>query len=117
MPFEFKKVVSHGVGNPIVARLSLQNLQIMEKCKVAKEVKDTVCCLYVDSLMKKLLRCWELEASFKKSFSEASAKYKPAATAHTPVEIPQIERLEADCHNFLYEAKNYIRDVLYVINK
>ena len=117
MPFEFKKVASHGASNPIVARLSLQNLQILEKCKVTKEVKDKVGGLYLNSLMKKLLRCWEIEDSFKKSFAEAAAKYKPPATPNAPVEIPQIERLEADCHNFLYEAKNYIRDVLYVVNK
>ena len=89
----------------------------MEKCKVTKEVKDKVGGLYLDSLMKKLLRCWEIEDWFKKSFAEAAAKYKPPATPNAPVEIPQIERLEADCHNFLYEAKNYIRDVLYVVNK
>jgi hypothetical protein len=116
MPFEFTKVASHGTNNPIVARLSLQNLQILEKCKITKEVKDKVGGLYLDSLMKKLLRCWEIEVSFRKSFAEAAAKYKPPATPNAPVEIPQIERLEADCHNFLYEAKNYIRDVLYVVN-
>jgi hypothetical protein len=117
MPFEFKKVVSHGTSNPIVARLSLQNLKILEKCKMTKEVKDKVGGLYLDSLMKKLLRCWEIEDSFKKSFAEVQTKYKPPATPNAPVEIPQIDRLEADCHNFLYEAKNYIRDVLYVFNK
>jgi hypothetical protein len=117
MPFEIKKFVSHGVNNPIVARLSLQNLQILEKCKVTKEVKDKVGNLYLNSLMKKLLRCWEIEDSFKKSFVEAVAKYKPPTTPNVLVEIPQIERLEADGHNFLYEAKNYIRDVLYVANK
>lgn len=117
MSFEIKKFASHGVNNPIVARLSLQNLQILEKCKVTKEVKDNVGSLYLNSLMKKLLRCWEIEDSFKKSFEEAAAKYKPPATPNALVEIPQIERLEADGHNFLYEAKNYIRDVLYVVNK
>jgi hypothetical protein len=115
--FEFKKCASHGTSNPIVARLSLQNLQILENCKVTKEVKDQVGGLYLESLMKKLLRCWEIEDSFKKSFAEAAATYKPPAMANAPVEIPQIERLEADCHNFLYEAKNYIRDVLHVVYK
>jgi hypothetical protein len=84
---------------------------------VTKEVKDKVGGLYMDSLMKKLLRCWEIEDPFKKSFAEAAAKYKPPARPNVAVEIPQIERLEADCHNFLYEAKNYIRDVLCVVNK
>jgi len=117
MQFEFKKVANYGTNNPIVARLSLQNLQILQKCKISKEVKDKVGGLYLDSLMKKLLRCWEIEDSFKKSFAEAAAKYKPPAAPNAPVEIPQIDRLDADCHNFLYEAKNYIRDVLYVVNK
>jgi hypothetical protein len=117
MSFEFKKCASHGTSNPIVARLSLQYLQILENCKVTKEVKDKVGGLYLESLMKKLLRCWEIEDSFKKSFAEAAATYKPPAMANAPVEIPQIERLEADCHNFLYEAKNYIRDVLHVVYK
>ena len=61
MSFEFKKCASHGTSNPIVARLSLQNLQILENCKVTKEVKDKVGGLYLESLMKKLLRCWEIE--------------------------------------------------------
>ncbi|MBR1234120.1 hypothetical protein [Bradyrhizobium sp. AUGA SZCCT0182] len=117
MPFEFKKFASHGTTNPIVARLSLQNLKILENCKGTKEFKDKVGGLYLESLMKKLLRCWEIEDAFKKSFAEAAGKYKPPQTPNAPVEIPQIERLDADCHNFLYEAKNYIRDVLYVINK
>jgi hypothetical protein len=117
VPFEFKKLASHGTSNPIVARLSLQSLQILEKCKVTKDVKDKVGGLYLDSLMKKLLRCWEIEDSFKKSLTEAAANYKTSAAPNAPVEIPQIERLEADCHNFLYEAKNYIRDVLYVANR
>jgi hypothetical protein len=117
MTFEFKKFASHGTNNPIVARLSLQILKILEQCNVTKDFKDKVGTLYLDSLMKKLLRCWEIEDSFKKSFAEAVANYKPPATPNAPVEIPQIERLEADCHNFLYETKNYIRDVLYVVNK
>jgi hypothetical protein len=84
---------------------------------MTKEAKDKVGGLYLESLMKKLLRCWEVNESFKKSFEEVGVKYKAPEAPNTPVEIPQIERLEADCHNFLYEAKNYIRDVLYVVNR
>jgi hypothetical protein len=36
--------------------------------------------------------------------------------ANAPVEVPQIARLEEECHNFLYEAKNFIRDLLQVVN-
>jgi hypothetical protein len=116
MPFEFKKVLEHGTKNPIVARLSLQILEILKQCSASKDIQDKVGDLYVNSLQKKLLRCWEIEERFKKEFAAAVGKYKPPAAANAPVEVPQIARLEEECHNFLYEAKNYIRDLLQVVN-
>jgi hypothetical protein len=115
MPFEFKKVLEHGTTNPIVARLSLQILQILNQCDAPKDVQDKVGDLYLNSLQKKLLRCWEIEERFKNEFAAAVEKYQPAAV-NAPVEVPQIARLEDECHNFLYEGKNFIRDLLQVVN-
>jgi len=116
MPFEFKKVLEHGTTNPIVARLSLQILQILKQCNASEDLQAKVGDLYINSLQKKLLRCWEIEDRFKKEFAAAIGKYKPPAAANAPVEIPQIARLDGECHNFLYEAKNFIRDLLQVVN-
>src|SRR6266436_1779187 len=116
MPFEFKKVLEHGTTNPIVARLSLQILEILKRCNVSKDVREKVGGLYMNSLQKKLLRCWEIEERFKKEFDGAVGKYKPPAEANASVEVPQIPRLEEECHNCLYEAKNFIRDLLQVVN-
>jgi hypothetical protein len=116
MPFEFKKVFEHGTTNPIVARLSLQILEILKQCNASKDIQDKIGDLYLNSLQKKLLRCWEIEERFKKKFAAAVGKYKPPNAANAPVEVPQIARLEEECHNFLYEAKNYIRDLLQVLN-
>jgi len=116
MPFEFKKVFEHGTTNPIVARLSLQTLEILKQCNVSKDIQDKIGDLYLNSLQKKLLRCWEIEERFKKEFVAVVGKYKPPTAANAPVEVPQIARLEEECHNFLYEAKNYIRDLLQVLN-
>ena len=66
MPFEFKKVLEHGTTNPIVARLSLQILEILKQCNASKGNQDKVSDLYMNSLQKKLLRCWEIEERFKK---------------------------------------------------
>ena len=82
------------------APVAAEYLQFLENCKVTKEVKDRVGGLYLESLMKKLLRCWEIEDSFKKSFAEAAAEYKPPATPNAPVEIPQIER-RVGCHRWI----------------
>jgi hypothetical protein len=117
MPFEFKNLVNHGINNPIVARLSLQTLEILKSCKADQKLKDAVGTLYTNSLMLKLLRCWEVEDAFDKSREQGEAEYEPPTQPNAPVQIPQIEKLEQDAHNFLYEAKNYIRDLLYVFNK
>jgi hypothetical protein len=116
MPFEYKKVLEHGTTNPIAARLSLQIFEILEQCNASKDVQDKVGELYVKSLLKKLLRCWEIEERFKQEFAAAVGKYKLPATANAPIEVPQIARLEEECHNFLYETKNYVRDLLQVVN-
>ena len=65
MPFEFKKVLEHGTTNPIVARLSLQILQILKQCNASEDLQAKVGDLYINSLQKKLLRCWEIEDRFK----------------------------------------------------
>lgn len=116
MPFVFKKVLDHGTTNPIVARLNLQTLKLLEQCDIAEDVRHKVGELYVNSLQRKLLRCWEIEQRFRDEFDAAVVQYEPPAARGQSHHIPQIARLEEECHNFLYEAKNYIRDFLKVVN-
>jgi hypothetical protein len=117
MPFQFKKTLEHGTTNPIVARLSLQILKILEQCDASQDVKVRVGELYINSLQKKLLRCWEIDERFKKEFAAALDNYKLPSAANAAVHVPQISRLEEECHNFMYEAKNFIRDLLQVVNQ
>jgi hypothetical protein len=116
MSFTISKVSDHGTTNPIVARLSLQVFKILSQCNLPKEKFDKVGDLYLSSLQKKLLRCWEIEDRFRIEFNAAADAYKPPSRRGQAVNLPQIVRLEEECHNFLYEAKNYIRDLLKVVN-
>jgi hypothetical protein len=115
MPFVFRTLLDHGTTNPIVARLGLQVPQILDSCDIAREVRDKVSGLYVHSLQKKLLRCWEIKERVRHEFNEAIDAYGPADDSKS-LHIPQIMRLEGECSNLLYELKNYIRDLLEVIN-
>jgi hypothetical protein len=45
----------------IVARLSQQILEILKQCNVSKDSQDKVGDLHMNSLLKILLRCWEIE--------------------------------------------------------
>jgi hypothetical protein len=116
MPFEFKKVLEHGTTNPIVARLSLQTLEILTHCNASNDIQDKIRDLYMNSLPKKLMRCWEIEERFKRELAAAVNNYKPPAAVNASVEVPQITRLEEECQDFLYGAKNFVRDVLQVVN-
>lgn len=116
MPFIKKKVLVHGTTNPIVSRLSLQILQIMDQCNITQDMRDKIGKLYMESLQKKLLRCWEIRERFQQDFTAAVANYKPPSRNDHSIEIPQIARLEEECHDFLYNTKNYIRDLLKIFN-
>src|SRR5262249_2838764 len=114
MAFAFKKILDHGASNRIVARLSLQIFKILENCNLAKETHDKIAEQYL-TLQKRLLRCWEIKERFRQEFNAAVEAYKPPQPGE-PVQLPQIARLDEECQNFLYEAKNYIRGLLQVVN-
>jgi hypothetical protein len=116
MPFVFRTLLDHGTTNPIVARLGLQVPQILDSCNITPEVRDKVAGLYVYSLQKKLLRCWEIKERFRHEFNAAIDAYHLDAGDGQSLHIPQIMRLEEECRGFLYEIKNYIRDLLEAVN-
>jgi hypothetical protein len=116
MLFVVKKQLEHGTANPIVARLSLQPLDILKQCNVSKEKLDKIAALYTGSLVKQLLRCWEIEQRLRQDYEKAYASFKPAGPGEPAQEVPQIPRLQEECENFLYAAKNYLRDLLQVFN-
>jgi hypothetical protein len=70
----------------------------------------------MNSLLKKLMRCWEIEERFKQELTASVNKYEPPAAVNASVLVPQIARLEEECHEFLYGAKNFVRGVLQVVN-
>ena len=116
MPFVLQKVLDHGTGNPIVARLSLQIFQILDQCDLEREKHEAIGNLYLNSLQRKLLRCWEIKERFREGFHVAAETYESSANRGQAINIPNVSRLEEECHNYLYEIKNYIRDLLQVWN-
>ena len=116
MPFVLQTILEHGTKNPIVARLSLQIHQILNQCDIDKETQERIGEIYLNSLQKKLLRCWEIKSRYDRDFDKALQVYRPSRKKDQVIEVPHISRLDEECHNFLYEAKNFIRDLLEVWN-
>jgi hypothetical protein len=112
--FEVKHALSHGVNNPIVARLTLQSLEILSKTKLPKEDRDKIGGIFMSSLIQKLLRCWEIEQRLRKDWESSVANFKPPGRGDPAIEVPQIARLREDCEEFLYSAKNFLRELVTV---
>jgi hypothetical protein len=109
-------ILDHGTANPIVARLGVQIFEILDHCEITPEARDGIRVIYMNSLAKKLLRCWEIVEQYRLEFTKQIGAYTPPPADAQVVEMPHVLRLEEGCHNFLYEAKNFIRDLLKAFN-
>ena len=116
VPFVVAKKLDHGVNNPIVARLTLQNIEILQKCAIPKATAESIQALYLNELTPKLLRCSQIAEKLRTDTEKLAASYKPPGKGETSVELPQVMQLEEECRNYLYEAKNFLRDLLKVFN-
>jgi hypothetical protein len=106
--FEVKTTLEHGVTNSIVARLTLQVLEILERTTLPKKERDKIGGVFMGSLVQKLLRCWEIE--LRDGWEKSVANFKPPGRGTAAIEVPQLPRLCEDCDEFLYSAKNFLRD-------
>jgi hypothetical protein len=60
VPFVVAKKLDQGINNPIVARLTLQNFEILQKCAIPKATAESIQALYLNELTPKLLRCSQI---------------------------------------------------------
>jgi hypothetical protein len=76
MKFAMTRIADHGTANPIVARLTVQIFEILDHCNLSKEAADRIKVIYMDSLRKKLVRCWQVVERFRTEFIKELEGYK-----------------------------------------
>lgn len=116
LPFVVAQKLDQGVTNPIVARLTLQNFELLQNCAIAKDTAEKIQAVYLNELTPKLLRLSQIHEKLRADIEAKAAGYKPPGKGATSVVLPQVMQLEEDCRNYLYEAKNFLRDLLKVFN-
>jgi hypothetical protein len=62
------------------------------------------------------MRCWEIADRYRTEFRKELDVYKQRPKNGMIISIPNVLRIEEECHNFLYEAKSFVRDVLQAFN-
>lgn len=116
MTFVFKEILNYGTQNYIVTRLSLQICKILEHCNINPGDKEEIQNIYINSLTPQLIHCWEIKERYINIFKELSQKYNSLMEEGRKDWLPFIPKLEQECHNFLYEYKNFVRNLINVFN-
>src|ERR1700730_12357965 len=113
--FNYQQQQEHGTKNPIVARFTAQTANLLQNCGADTKLSGPIMTLYAGSMLKRILRCWEIEQNIRSSIEKAKASFKPSASGAAQA-IPHVPRLKADCENFLNEFKSFLGELLDVFN-
>lgn len=115
-PFHVRTILNYGLNNHIVARLSFQILDILEKCNMEPGDRYELQKIYVEQLMPQLIKMWQIESWYKDELNKQIQEYELNVKNGNKNHLPHIPQLEQECHNLLYEYKNFLRNVLSVFN-
>jgi hypothetical protein len=109
VPFVISKISDHGTNHPVVARLHLQTFDLLEASTLSPELQDEVKRIYFEA-GRRLLRCFDTWDELKRKQNELEAEARPSGNPQI-THIPHLVGLAPTAEMFLYEAKNFLRDI------
>jgi hypothetical protein len=112
--FNVQKQVEQGTTNPMSAHLTVQVINLLQACGADQNVTKEIVGLYTLSLLRRLLRCAEIEARIRGHIETGKAEFKPATGAAQ--QLPHVPNLKEDCENFLHEFRGFLVDLIRVFN-
>jgi len=111
LSFEIRKISDVGAAHPVVARLGMQTAELLGWSGLEKDAQDDISSLYIHTLTWRLLRCYKCRNEIVRLANESVATGTKQNNPNIR-EVPHVIDLEGLVGQFLYEAKNYIRDLL-----
>lgn len=116
MPFVVTKTANVGTTHPTVARLMLQTSSILDAAGLTKTQKDELATIYYKELQPVLLECWNIRDAIAAEVVECLQVCEVDAKDSRVIRLRSVNQLEQRAENFLYQAKNYLRNTLRVWN-
>jgi hypothetical protein len=113
MAFEIRKTSNYGTRHSVVARLKVQTHELIQWADLAEDKKRGVVAAYSD-LAERLLKCHEIYRRLTAALNRVMVEVRPNADSRVK-NVPHLIGLTAEVETFLYEGKNYLRDLLHVI--
>ncbi len=114
MPFEIRRTSHHGTRHPAYARLKVQTSELLHWADLPKDARQEVMTVYF-GLTERWLRCHEIVERLTGQLRTAITEFRPDGDPRV-ITVPHIGGLRGEVENFLYEAKNYLRDLLNIVN-
>jgi uncharacterized protein (DUF433 family) len=111
MAFEIRKINDVGVGHPVVARLGVQSSDLIPWIDIEDAKRKEIAELYVRTLTDRLLQCHRFRDDLVKRTNDAVKAVQPQKDKRAR-EVPHVIGLQGIAEGFLYEAKNFLRDLL-----
>lgn len=113
-PFIVQKTSNHGASNPVVARLGIQTIDLVQWLAVEDGDKKSITDIYLD-LQRRLLNCFDiyqrLLAAQDKALADAEEAWGRGQNT-----FPHIIGLQDEVESFLFAAKCYLREVACLLN-
>lgn len=116
MPFVITRTSNVGTTHPTVARLMLQTSSILDAAGLTKAQKDELATIYYKDLQPVLLECWNIRDSLAAEAVECLKNCEVDAKDRRVIRMRSVNQLEQRAENFLYQAKNFMRNTLRVWN-
>lgn len=115
MHIVISKILDHGAGHPVVARLIRQTHDLLEWSTLPKEKIDQLKSIYFD-LAKRVLKIDDLVGRLIEGLQKADQEMTDHKLNGRKNHLPQIIGIEGEVETYLYEAKNVLRTLLGVLN-
>jgi len=114
MPFEIKKISNYGTQHPVVARLTVQTHELVQWAELPETEKLTIKSIYFE-MAQRLLKCFEVYERLNAALQTAVEEVPPSVDSRI-MPVPHLIGLRGEVETFLYEVKNYLRDLLQILN-
>lgn len=112
--FTIKKVSNYGTVYPFIARLKVQPRELIQWAELSEPERGQVLVVYFE-VADRYIKCHEAAARLFSAVEVALKDIKPSSNARV-MHVPYAIGVNAEVETFLYEAKNYLRDLLKVMN-
>lgn len=110
-----KKVLSEGTENPVVARLVPQTAELVKWARLPEEKEQQVARVYLE-LARRLLKIDQQIGRLLDAMQAADYEMTADRKAGIQNRLPQMPGIEGEVETFLYDAKNFLRVLLGILD-